>query len=305
MQKNNIKGSAILCLASLIWGLAFVAQTDAADAVPPFAVNSARSFVAAVFLFAFLAVRGGIEHKNYFKKPKEDRKLRLFGCLLCGIMLTVAVNLQQAGLTVYPEDTAAAARGGFLTALYVIIVPVFSVFTKNKPSPVIWVAVIAATVGIYLLCLSGGFGGIYAGDLLMLACAVSFSLHIMSVDRFGTVVGGAELSMWQFVICGVLSAALSLIFEKNGFALQNLITALPQILYLGIMSSGVAYTLQIIGQKYAQPAVASLSMSLESVFAALGGFVISGNTLTVRELFGCVCVFSGIIAVQIPDLKKS
>ena len=153
------------------------------------------------------------------------------------------------------------------------------------------------------MCLSGGIGGIYIGDLLIFICAVSFSLHILSIDKFVGVTGGVKLSVMQFTVVGVLSSVLALIFERP--ELSNILSAAPQILYLGIMSSGVAYTLQIVGQKYAEPSVASLSMSLESVFAALGGWVISGNTLSARELYGCALVFAAIIAAQLPEMMAS
>ena len=218
-------------------------------------------------------------------------------------MLAISVNLQQFGLAAYPNGAAAEARGGFITALYVVLVPVISFFTGKKTSPVIWLSVLVALSGFYLLCLSGGVGGIYLGDLLIFICAVSFSLHILSIDKFVGITGGVKLSVMQFTVVGVLSSVLALIFERP--ELSNILSAAPQILYLGIMSSGVAYTLQIVGQKYAEPSVASLSMSLESVFAALGGWIISGNSLSVKEFCGCALVFAAIITAQLPEMIAS
>lgn len=227
--------------------------------------------------------------------------------IVCGIFLAISVNFQQFGIAFYPDGAAVEAHSGFITALYVIIVPLFSVFLKQKISPLVWVSVVIALVGFYLLCFKSGLDGFYFADLLVFVCSICFSLHILAVDRFVGAVGGVRLSMLQFLVCGTISGILSLIFEIQNYNGQILLNAMPYILYLGIMSSGVAYTLQIVGQKYAEPAFASLSMSLESVFAAIGG-ALAGNLLSSRELIGCAVVFAAIIIAQIPELvanKKS
>lgn len=301
MKHNNLKGSAILCLAALIWGLAFVAQTDAAEFVPPFAFNALRSVIAGVFLLAILSFMNRKSKEELIPKDPEKRKVVIKGGILCGFMLAVSANFQQFGLALYPEGASSEARGGFLTALYVILVPIFSVFLRKKISPTVLIAVVIAMGGIYLLCLSGGISGIYLGDVLMLICAVCFTMHIMLVDKFVAEVGGVRLSMLQMFVCGILSAIMSVIFENDTFTVSGVMTASLQILYMGIMSSGIAYTLQIIGQRYAEPTVASISMSLESVFAALGGWIIAGNALSAREIFGCVLVFVAITVAQIPS----
>ena len=299
---QNLKGSLILCTAALIWGLAFVAQSDAADRIPPFLVNSLRSLIAALFLFGFCLVQKHRTKQPILPSDPTQRKHALLAGLICGVLLTVSVNFQQFGLALYPEGAAAEARAGFLTALYVILVPLFSVFIGKRPSLPLLVSVGVAVVGIYLLCLSGGINSVYLGDLLVLLCAVSLSFHILAVDRYGGAVGGVQLSMLQFLVCGLLSAILSLIFEDTTWS--SVLAATPQILYLGIVSSGIGYTLQIIGQKFAEPTVASLSMSLESVFAALGGWLIAGNVLETREIFGCVLVFAAIVLAQLPTKAK-
>lgn len=301
-QKNNIKGSLILCFTALIWGLAFVAQSGAAKYLPSFSINALRSFIAAAILFIIFKITSPVE--RIIPKQKEKRKPVILGALICGVMLAISVNLQQAGLSAYPKGVAAEARAGFLTALYVIIVPLFSVFLKKKVHPIVWVATVLAAIGVYLLCGSGKLGGIYSGDILMFGCAVCFSVHIVTVDKFGRELGGVRLSFLQLTVCAVISAVLSLIFESGSFIAANFLSAAPQILYLGVMSSGVAYTLQIVGQKYAEPAVASISMSLESVFAALGGWVILGNRLSIKEIIGCALVFIAIISAQTPEFKK-
>ncbi len=307
MSKNNLKGSSILLVAALIWGLAFVAQSDAANHIPPFAFNALRSFIAAALLGGLLFFRSKKSGQPIIPADPKKRKITIWGSLGCGIFLAISVNLQQAGLGSYPDGVAASARGGFITALYVIIVPILSVVWGKKIPWAVWPAVAVALSGTYLLCAASTLGGIYLGDLLMIGCACSFSFQIMLIDRYGRDIGGVRLSFLQFLVCAVVSLALSLAFEPGGFALDGIKNALMAILYLGVMSSGVAYTLQIIGQRYASPAVASLTMSLESVFAALGGWIIAADVLSPREILGCALVFAATIIVQIPDLlpKKS
>ena len=279
MKNNNLKGTLILTVAAIIWGLAFVAQSGAAALVPPFAFNALRSIIGAVVLYAFWLISGKNTPKNFFPKNKTDKKSYYICALVCGLCLSVAINFQQFGIAAYPKGVASEARAGFITALYVILVPIFSIFLKKKV-------------------------GFYIGDFLIFLCAISFALHIMAVDKFVGLTGGVKLSIMQFLVAAVVSALLAIIFEFNEILLSNILAAAPQILYLGVMSSGVAYTLQIVGQKYAEPTVASITMSLESVFAALGGWLISGNSLSTKELIGCVLVFAAIVVAQMPQKAK-
>jgi drug/metabolite transporter (DMT)-like permease len=303
-QKNNVKGSLILGAAALIWGLAFVAQSDAADKVPPFLFNSLRSFIAAIFLFGALWVRKLTTKQNILPQEPLNRKRVVTGGILCGILLTVSVNLQQAAITIYPAGAAAEARSGFLTALYVVFVPIIALFMGKKLELPILGAIVVATGGFYMLCLWDGIDSIYLADLLALLCAISFSFHILSVDRYSGFMNGMLLSMVQFLVCGALSGVISLVIE-NAVIWENVLSAAFPILYTGVMSSGVAYTMQIYGQKYAEPAVASLSMSLESVFAALGGWLIAGNALSLPEFIGCALVFLAIVLAQLPQLLET
>ena len=303
-KRNNIKGSLILGTAALIWGLAFVAQSDAADKVPPFLFNSLRSLIAAIFLFCALLVRKLTTKQNIQPSEPINRRRVVTGGILCGILLTVSVNLQQAAITIYPAGAAAEARGGFLTALYVVFVPIIALFMGKKLELPILGAIVIATGGFYMLCLWGGIESIYLADLLVLLCAVSFSFHILSVDHYSGFMNGMLLSMVQFLICGILSGVISLAVE-NAVVWENVLSAAFPILYTGVMSSGVAYTMQIYGQKYAEPAVASLSMSLESVFAALGGWLILGNALSLPEFIGCALVFLAIVLAQMPQLLET
>lgn len=305
MKYSNLKGSLILITAALIWGLAFVAQSGAAALVPPFTFNALRSFIGAGALYVFYRVMNRKEKKPFSPHEKSEKKGYYTAALVCGICLAVSINFQQFGIAAYPKGVASEARSGFITALYVILVPIFSVFFRKRVGLFVWTGVLIAVIGVYMLCFSEGVSGIYLGDILVLLCAFSFTFHIMSVDKYVAVTGGVKLSILQFFVCGIISAVLGIVFELGAMVPSNILSAAPQILYLGIMSSGVAYTLQIVGQKYAEPAVASISMSLESVFAALGGWLISGNGLSNRELLGCGLVFVAIIVAQLPQFKKN
>ena len=302
---KNLKGSLILTLAALIWGLAFVAQSDAADKVPPFLVNGIRSLIGAAALFLLLWWQCARNGQPIFPKERQRLRKTLIGGLACGLLITISCNLQQVGLTLYPDGVASEARAGFLTALYVILVPIISVFMGKRLRLTLVGAILISMGGIYLLCLSGGIDAVYIGDVLIFLCAISFSWHILAIDHFVDAVGGVRLSMLQFLVCGILSTLLSLCFEGASIEMQNLFSAAPQLLYLGLGSTGIAYTLQIVGQKYAEPTVASITMSLESVFAALGGWLISGNRLSLRELLGCALVFVAIILAQLPEKKHT
>ena len=303
MKNNNLKGTLILTVAAIIWGLAFVAQSGAAGLVPPFAFNALRSVIGALVLYLFWIFTGR-KQERFFPENPETKKQYFICALVCGLCLSVAINFQQFGIAAYPKGVASEARAGFITALYVILVPIFSIFLKKRVGIPVLLGVVIAISGIYLLCFSKGVSGIYIGDFLIFLCAVSFALHIMSVDKFVGITGGVKLSIMQFLVAAVVSGILALIFEFDKIQISNILAASPQILYLGIMSSGVAYTLQIVGQKFAEPTVASITMSLESVFAALGGWLISGNALTTRELLGCSLVFVAILVAQAPDKVK-
>lgn len=303
MKTNNLKGSIILLIAAIIWGLAFVAQSGAAALVPPFATNCLRSVIAAIALYILYLILNRKEKNPFIPKDIKERKKLLSAGLITGFFFFMAANFQQFGIKFYPANAEIEARSAFITALYVILVPIFAIFIGKKISPFVLAAVGIAVVGVYLLCFSKGIGGIYFADLLVFVCAICFALHIMCIDKYVGFVGGIRLSVMQFVVCGTISLICSFIFEMGDFDFADVITASPQILYLGIMSSAVAYTLQIIGQKYAEPSVASITMSLESVFGALGGWLISGKTMTGMQILGCVIMFAAITVAQIPEFK--
>ena len=216
--------------------------------------------------------------------------------------LSVCINLQQFGLRFYPDGVAAEARGGFLTSLYVILVPLLASFLKKRLSVTVAISVIIASVGVYFLCLSNGWDGLYLSDLLIFLCAVAFAAHILLVAFLGQNSDAAALSMLQFAVSAIISAVLTLCFDR--FDLHVLLSVLPSLLFLGIGSGSIAYTLQIIGQKYADPTVSALSMSLESVFAALGGWLFLQHELNTREILGCILMFQAILLAQLPPISK-
>lgn len=302
MAKSNLKGSIILVTAALIWGLAFVAQSSAADKVPTFTILFLRSYIGGLFLLVFLKIRDAKKKAPILPTDKAERKKLLFGGAICGTALCVASCIQQYGIAVYPKGVPNEARAGFLTALYVILVPIASIFFKKKIHPIVWISVIIAFIGVYILCMSDGIGSLYLGDVLLFLCGIAFTVQIMTIDRLGRGLDGVKLSMIQFFACGTISLVFMLILELNTINLKTILDAAIPVLYLGIMSSGIAYTLQIVGQKYADAAVASIAMSLESVFAALGGWIIAGNALSSREIIGCIIMFAAIILAQLGDL---
>ena len=300
MKKNNLLSSALLLLAAIIWGVAFVAQDALADAVPPFTVNAVRSLIASAALVPVAAVTRRMNGKTLFESNQADRRQLLKAGLLCGILLCISVNLQQFGIALYPEGAPVEAHSGFLTAMYILFVPIFGLFLKKRPGPFVLIGVIVAVIGLYLLCLSDGLSALYTGDIVVLICAMSFALQILCIDRFIGLVDGIKLSILQFLVTGVLSAILMLIFEHPDPG--AVLGAWKPLLYLALISSAGGYTLQIIGQKYSSsPTLASIMMSMESVFATLGGILFTGIIPKTTELIGCAVMFAAIIIAQLPD----
>lgn len=313
-SQSGTKGSIMLLMAAFFWGTTFVAQSAAAKCIGAFTFNATRSYVGAIFLGALIWGRHIVRtRKKVIKNSNDavidvisetnepDKKRSVWFCgIICGLVLFAAMNCQQSGITLYPDGVAASGRSGFLTATYVIMVALCSKWLGKKIHPVVGGAVIICIIGMYFLCMSEGFDGVYLGDVLGLVCAACFAGHIMVVDRF-SYCDSMKLSCIQFLTSGTLSLIVMLVIERPSFF--QIGEALIPIFYAGIFSSGVAYTLQMVGQKYAAPAVASVVMSLESVFAAVGGFLILHEYLSGREVFGCVLVFVAVMLAQIPDMK--
>jgi drug/metabolite transporter (DMT)-like permease len=285
--KKQGAGSLLLLLAAVIWGSSFVAQIMGMDYIQPFTFQALRSLLGALALLPLILFSDGRRKKKGAEKRPEEAKDLLIGGTLCGLVLFAAINLQQFGL-VYTT----AGKAGFLTALYIVIVPLYGLFLRHRVRPRIWVAVVVATLGLYLLSVTETFT-INSGDLLLILCAFAFAAQILVVDRFSLKVSGMKLCAFQFLVCGLLSLIAMFIFETP--TLSGIRASIGPLLYAGVLSSGVAYTLQIIGQRTTPPAVASLLMSLESVFAVLAGMLVLGEMLTIREGIGSALMFFAII----------
>ena len=281
-------------LAALIWGGAFVAQSVGMDYTGPYTFNVMRSFLGSLVLLPVIFFLD--KKKSEEEKERADKKVLIKGGICCGIILTISTTFQQIGLL-----HTTAGKAGFITALYILIVPILGIFLGKKAGIKVWISVVLALGGMYLLCVTSEFT-IAFGDLMVLACAFVFSLHILAVDHFSPMVDGVKLSCIQFFVCGTLSSFPMFLLEHP--QLGQILGAWLPIAYAGILSSGVAYTLQIITQKHLNPTVASLLMSLESVFAALTGWLVLHERLSARELLGCVLVFVAIILSQLPEKAK-
>ena len=298
---KKAKGTLPLLLTAMIWGLAFVAQTSAADSIGSFSFTAVRSIIASAFLLILMKVRKISRKASGTPVPPIDRRRLLRGGLLCGVALCLASNFQQFGIAAYPDGVAASGRAGFLTATYVVMTALCAVIAGKKPHSLILVAGVLCVGGMYLLCAPKGMSGLYLGDVLELICAVGFTAQILLVGKYADL-DGMSLSCAQFAVCGAISLIGALIFEDTH--LSDLAAAWIPVAYAGIFSSGIAYTLQIVGQKYAEPAVASIIMSLESVFAALAGWLILHERLGGQELIGCALVFTAVLLAQTPELLQ-
>ena len=308
-QQTPFKNSLILLLTATIWGIAFVAQSEGGDAVGAFTFNSTRSLIGSLVLIPVIFLLNKINPKDNKSESgissgnsssgnifSRNRTL-ILGGISCGICFFLASNFQQLGIMY-----TSVGKAGFITACYIVIVPILGLFMKKKCSPFIWAAVAMALVGLYLLCITDGFS-IGKGDILVLICAFLFSLHILIIDYFSPKVDGVKMSCIQFFVCGVLSAIPALIFEHPQLSAFH--GAWGAILYAGVMSCGVAYTLQIVGQKNMDPTVASLILSLESCISVLAGWIILGQKLSMREIIGCVVMFAAIVLAQLPQKENA
>lgn len=312
MKKLQIRNSLLLLLTASIWGVAFVAQSVGMDYVGPLTFNCVRSLLGGMVLIPciFLLDRlnlGKQEREKDARRKKEERCTLLTGGVLCGILLCLASNFQQVGI-VYTT----VGKAGFITAFYIIIVPVLGIFLHRKCGINVWLGVLLALAGLYFLCITDGAALAEAdrmifwlpvgkGDCLLFICACLFSVHIMVIDHFTQLVDGVKMSCIQFFVCGILSGVGMFLVEEP--RMGDILAAGKPILYAGIMSCGVAYTLQIVGQKGMNPTVASLILSLESVISVLAGMVLLSQKLSPREILGCVLMFFAIILAQLPQRR--
>jgi len=296
MKETHARQNTFAILAALIWGTAFVAQSVSAKYLAPFTFNTLRAMIGFVFLLAVeLLMRrrrtdgaraGGVSERRAY------RKQLLLGGASCGAAMAVAVNFQQKGI-----ETTSSGKAGFITALYIVIVPILGIFFKKRASRTVWIGVVLAVAGLYCLCVQEDFS-IAPGDFYILICALCFSAQILLIDYFSQRVDGIELSCAQLFFTGVLSGVGMLATETP--AASAIRACLWPLLYVGVVSSGVGYTLQVLAQKDSNPTVISLLLSLESVFATLAGAVILHDRMSGREILGCVLMLCAVVLAQLP-----
>lgn len=318
MKHVQLKHSLLLLLTATIWGFAFVAQSIGMDYVKPFTFNGVRSAIGAlflvpcIFLFQKRTNTSSVQESIKTSTPKTNssvhetspsrqidgsKKDLLLGGICCGIVLAAASSLQQIGISY-----TTVGKAGFLTAIYIVLVPILGLFLKKKCSSFVWISVALALVGLYLLSVTDGFGSIGKGDLLLIVGSFLFAVHILVVDYFSPRCNGVALSCIQFFVCAIVCLVPAFLFEQP--SLSSILAAWAPILYAGVLSCGVGYTLQIIGQKGMNPTIASLILSLESTISVLAGWLLLGQTLSTRELTGCGIVFVAIILAQLPSPEK-
>lgn len=293
---NTKRNSLLLFLTACIWGLAFVSQSKGMDYMKPLTFNGARSVIGAAVLLIYVWATGRLKKD---RRREIDWKLTLKAGLLCGIVFTVASTLQQFGILY-----TTVGKAGFITTLYIIFVPIAGIFFRRRVPPVVWFAAMMAAVGMYLLCMTESFT-VSSGDIMVFLCAVVFAAHIMVVDYYSPKTDGVLLSLIQFAFCGISCSVGALILEQPQPG--QLAEGMGALLYAGVLSCGVAYTLQIVGQRGVNPTIAALILSLESVVATVSayiayriGFLTTDQTLTYRQIAGCVIVFAAVILVQLP-----
>ncbi len=308
-MSKKTRGNIMLILTAFIWGSAFVAQKSAMDIIGPMTFMGVRTILGACLLIPVIII---LDRSKAKKNPdakkltaeekKAERKLLIIGGICCGILLFGATSFQQTGIIF-----TTAGKAGFITSLYVVIVPVMGLLLKKKVTPITWLCVASAAIGLYLLCIpsDGGFSEVNTGDLLVLICAFCFAVHILVIDYFSPKVDGVKLSCIQFFVAGTLNfIALPFVDPALGYdfaTAEVLFEAAIPILYAGVLSCAVAYTFQIVAQADTDPTIASLILCLESVFAVLSGMIILGEPMSARELIGCVVMFASIVIAQLPS----
>lgn len=300
MNYQKLKGNMILLLTAFIWGVSFIAQSKGVEEISPLAFNGIRSVLGGLVLLPVIFFLDRSKKKKGIPVQKVDKTL-LLGGVICGVCLCVASTLQTIGM-VYTSP----GKSGFLTALYMVIVPILGLFMGKKPRGVILISVAIALLGLYLMCMDASLA-INIGDVLTIICAFVFAFHILAIDKFSPQVDGVKLACLQFFVCGILNL-IAMAFLRETPTVAQVVSLWASIGYSGVLSCGVAYTLQIVGQKYTDPTSASILMSLESVFATLTtvlliswGWDLTGGALSIREIWGCVLMFGAILLVQLPE----
>ena len=297
INSKKLRGNILLFITAFIWGTAFVAQRQGVEILDPCTYNGIRSFFGCMALMPVILFMDFKAKKNN-TYVKDNPKLLALGGIVCGVILFLASTVQTAALIDADEGKA-----GFMTALYLIIVPILGIFIGKKIRPVVWLCVVFATLGLYFLCVKEGTSFSFdKSEILLLLCALIFAFHIMAVDYFSPRLNGVKLSFIQFLVVGLISLVYIVLIDKP--QMSDIIKCALPIIYAGVFSSGIAYTLQIVAQKDTEPAVASIIMSMESLFALLAGIVVSGNQPGIREIIGCIFMLAAIILVELPEKKK-
>lgn len=299
-MSKKMQSNILLLITAFIWGSAFVAQKSGMEYIEPFTFNGIRTFIGGLVLIPVILImnRGKAAEETLSQgEKKQQNKLLVIGGVCCGTVLFIASSLQQFGVMY-----TTAGKAGFITTLYVVMVPIISILIGKKIRPIMWLCVIMGAVGLYLLCMTDASFKLTFGDTLVLLCAVAFSVHIMVVDHFSPKMDGVKLSCIQFITAGTLGLVGMIIFENPN--LDAILQCWLPILYAGVLSSGVGYTLQVVAQKHAEPTVASLLMSLESVFAVIAGAILLHEVMSPRELLGCVVIFAAVIIAQLPSKEE-
>ena len=297
--KTQLKGALLLLLTALIWGIAFTAQSKGMESVEAFTFNGIRMTMGAIILLPCILVRDKLTSRSLSAEQKKvkkqsDKKALGYGALL-GIIFCIASNIQQHAFLY-----TGSGKIAFITALYIFFVPVLGIFLRKRTPLLTWLCVVIGFAGLYFLCVDpSDIGDINKGDLLALGCAAVFAVHILAIEKFAAKADGLRLSAMQFLVGGVLSGVMMFIFEKP--SISGILGASVPLLYAGVMSCGVAYTLQIIGQKYTEATVASLLLCMESVFGVIAAAIILGERLKGREIIGCVIMFTAIILSQFSE----
>ncbi len=289
-MKRELKASIMLFATAIIWGLAFVAQAAGMEHLGPLSFTASRCFVAVVFLY--LTYKFFMMKSASYREEKFDMKRTLVGGSICGLVFTIAINLQQVSL-IYTT----AAKASFLTALYIVFIPVIGLFFGRRPSVKIIICIFLAMVGTYLLSINGGLK-INRGDLIVILSALVFAIHILLLTKYSTNTNAVLVSLVQFAVCGVISLVGALVLED--ISMDAILKSQATILYVGILSSGVGFTIQLMALKDLEPVVASMICSLESVFGALFGWLILSQEMTEREIFGAIVIFLATIFAQVP-----
>ena len=294
MKNPKVRQIVLPLITAMIWGSSFVTQSISAGHIGCFSFGALRALPATVFLFLLVCVMRRLQPRE--KYSAAQKKMLLRAGLICGTLLTAAISFQQFGLSY-----TSAGKAGFISALYIVLVPVFSIFFGKKPGGRVWIFVAVAVAGLYLLCVNGsGEMSFSGGDLSVLLCTVVFAFQIIAVDHYAGKVDGVELSCVQFAVMTVLSAACALLAGEQT-TMEAVKTCLPYILYTGIFSRGIAYTLQIIAQKDGDPTVVSLLLSLESVFAVVSGAIFLHERMSAQEYLGCALMLAAVLLAQLPE----